>query len=49
MTAPILARDISDQQATKPLGKFGKAVVRHPIREGRARAGMDDALEQRKL
>ena len=35
MTRPILARDISAQADSKPLGKFGSALIRkcapHPI------------------
>ena len=44
MTRPITAADISDAAAHKPLAKFGAALIRRPVREGRAMAERDDLI-----
>lgn len=38
MAGIITARDISDAADSKPLGKFGSALIRRPVRDGRAMA-----------
>lgn len=44
MTRPITAREIGEQSATRPLGKFGSQSVRYPVREGRDEAERGDAV-----
>lgn len=44
MTRPITAREVGEQSATKPLGKFGSALVRYPVREGRVEAERGDGI-----